>query len=131
MKLWIFEVNLAKYFDLNLFSGTLTVFLYGKVISGFWKGSTITTVARFINEEPEACFTKTGVTRSYSSFASLTFQKNCKERLVCFSNTRVEYYPGLKTSKPLADQWLLFYNLNLDSKQIFFQVINSWIWVIS
>jgi hypothetical protein len=90
--------------NLKIILGSITVFLYGKVISGFWKGSTVVSVGKFINEEPEACFTKTGVTRLYSSFSSTTFQKNCKEKLVCFGNTLIEFYPGLKTiSSSIAD----------------------------
>jgi hypothetical protein len=84
---------------LKLFSGTVIAFLYGKVISGFWKGSTVVAFVRFLNEEPEACFTKTGVTRLYSTLTSITFQKNCKEKLVCFVNTLLNIYPGLNNSR--------------------------------
>jgi hypothetical protein len=56
-------------------------------------------VTRYDNEEPEACFTNTGVTRLNSSFASITFQENYKERLVCFGRNLLEFHPGLKNGK--------------------------------
>jgi hypothetical protein len=77
--------------------------LYGKIISGFWEKSTVVAVVRYINEEPEACFTKTGVTRLYSGFCSTTFQKNCNEKLVCFGNILLEFYPGLTNEESSSD----------------------------
>jgi hypothetical protein len=67
------------------------------VISGFWKKAIFALVTRKDNDDPAACFTKSGVQRAYTSFSSVTFQKNCKEKFVCFGTGKVEYYPGLKT----------------------------------
>ncbi len=65
------------------------------MISGFWKKSIVVVVGNYPNEEPEICFTKAGVTRLYSTYESITIQKNCKERLVCFGDGLLEFYPGL------------------------------------
>jgi len=47
----------------------MTTFLCGTVKTGFWPKSTVVLVLRYDNEEPEACFRKTGVPKLYTSFA--------------------------------------------------------------
>jgi len=79
--------------------GTLTFFAYGIVTKGFWENATLALVHHYPNEEPELCSTKSGVTRSYSVYKELTFQKNCGERIVCFGQGLFEFYPGLSDKK--------------------------------
>ncbi len=91
MKKWI------KFSIQNLTLGTMITFLYGTVKTGFWPKWTVLLVLRYDNEEPEACFMKTGVPRLYISFASVTFQKSLKEKFVCFGSGKIKFYSGLKT----------------------------------
>jgi len=65
-----------------------------KLLEGFWNGATIVQVSRVINED---CYSKARLMRVYTSFTSLTIQKNCKEKITCFGSGKVEFYPGLRS----------------------------------
>jgi hypothetical protein len=68
-----------------------------KLLEGFWNGATIVQVSRVINEDPAVCYSKARLTKVYTSFTSLTIQKNCKEKITCFGSGKVEFYPGLRS----------------------------------
>ncbi len=67
----------------------------GYVIKGYWIGATAVDSLKFDNPQPEKCNTKTGVTKLFSTFAGLQFQKDENNKFSCIGSSVVIYNPGL------------------------------------
>jgi hypothetical protein len=69
----------------------------GFVQSGYWKGANFALMVKSVNDDPEKCFTKEGVTHTRVIFTTVTFQMSLGKRFVCFGSGDTYYSPGLQT----------------------------------
>jgi hypothetical protein len=77
------------------FPGSSVSLSIGYVRKGYWFGATVVDSLKFSNPQPEKCNTKTGVTKLYSTFAGLQFEKDEKNKFSCIGSSIVIYNPGL------------------------------------
>jgi hypothetical protein len=61
-------------------------------------GACVVAVLKFENKDPEACFTKTGITESDAVFAEVSFVKSEDERFVCWGTSQIKYWAGLTSN---------------------------------
>ncbi len=66
-------------------------------MEGYFEGADVVEDLILPNDEPEACFTETGVTFLRSSLATIIFQRNERERFACFGYVTNRFEPGLKS----------------------------------
>jgi hypothetical protein len=79
----------------NIYSGEVTLYHCGIVISGPCKGAIVCEIVHSPNPYPEACHKKSGLTRVDSDFAFLNI-KNCgKDFIACSGGGYQTFSPGL------------------------------------
>jgi hypothetical protein len=66
-------------------------------MEGYFEGADVVEGIILPNDEPEACFTETGVTFLRSSLATIVFQRNERERFTCFGHVTNKFEPGLRS----------------------------------
>jgi hypothetical protein len=57
----------------------------------------VATDVKYINPDPEKCYSKAGVTKLESDFATIAFQLNEKNFFSCFGMSKIEISPGYTT----------------------------------
>ncbi len=71
------------------------VFKIGTVAKGFLKGATVTEVTDFVNPEPDACSSESGLREMIVKTTIITFQTE-NIRVACFGTGRETFSPGLR-----------------------------------
>jgi hypothetical protein len=81
----------------NIYSGEITLYHCGDVISGLCKGAVSCEIVHSPNPNPEACFKKPGLTRLDTDFAFLDI-KNCGQDFIsCSGGGYQTFTPGLRS----------------------------------
>jgi hypothetical protein len=73
--------------------------LYGTCVKGYWKGAQVGLAISLVNDNPDACYKKTGVSNLESSLDTVTFVKDDDNKFTCLLDSHFTYYP------PLSNAW--------------------------
>jgi hypothetical protein len=57
---------------------------------------------KYINPDPEKCYSKAGVTQLESNFATIAFKLNYNNFFSCFGMSKIEVSPGYTADKNLG-----------------------------
>ncbi len=63
---------------LKIILGNINLFSSGRVEEGFFEGAYVGEVASYLNDDPNACHSKTGLTLLRSNYLSIVFEKKGK-----------------------------------------------------
>ncbi len=82
----------------------------GTVKKGFLKGATVTEVADYTSNDPNACYSENGLTELRTKLTIITFQTE-KLKLICFGTGVEKFEPGLKSAWIIILNYVLIYHI--------------------
>lgn len=82
----------------------------GTVKKGFLKGATVTEVADYTSNDPDACYSEFGLTELRTKLTTITFQTG-KLKVFCFGTGMEKFEPGLKSTWINKLNYVLIYHI--------------------